>query len=249
MNIGKNKKLIAFVFLLFVGAIIFSLLFLKEDSDEVEIEDVSGELFTNEELGYSLKHPFGWEVEAKRRLNYLNKGIERTEVRDIELIDEESYRQIASMDLIGSSPLVYIDGEIKYVIEKNVYSNKDNLTLRQWYDLGMLVLAFEEGIITEGELIQSTNSRINDDTEIREDDAIFNPWVPRGEDITINGRDVIKFIMPGDYRYEGYQYYVAAVSDYFFVFNFGFGGPVTPREMWSDNDEYVKDMIRSLEIL
>ncbi len=249
MNIEKNKKLFIFVFLLFIGAIIFFVVFFNGDDDEVEKEDVSGEIFVNEEMGYSLKHPFGWEIESKRRLNYLNKGMERAEVKDLDLIDGESYRQIASMDLVGSSPLVYIDGEIKYIIEKNVYPNNNNLTLRQWYDLGMLVLAFEEGIITEGELIQKTNSRINDDIEITEEDGVFNPWVPRGEDIIIGDIDVIKFIMPGDYRYEGYQHYAANIGGYFFVFSFGFGGPVTPREMWNDGDEYVKDMIRSLEIL
>ncbi len=243
----KKSTIIIIVAAIFFLASVF--LFISnrrgvEDDDS----DLLGRTYTNEILGYTMKYPSAWSVEDARNLPYFHSAIENNLDLQTE-IDLSAYRAVSAVNLIGVSPLTYIDGVINYNIEKHTYRNTNNLLPRQWYEIAVLIEAYDAQKISEAEFIRTSNRIIERGGYIEEEENIFDPWMSRGEEKSIGSKDIVIATRVGGNRYDGYQYYITKVGDYIFVFNFGYGGPIIPREMWGRSDTHVKEMIRSLNIL
>ncbi len=244
-----SKKTIIIIvvgaFLLFAGSIF---LFLKNREDGAKNDkDIEGSVYRNEEYRYRMIYPLNWEVEEKRNLSYFYSLSEE----DLPKIEGswDTYKQIFGVDFKGVSPLTYIDGQVDYNIEKIIYPNKNGFTAKQWYELAALVQAWSSEKISEADFIKISKRLIEKKEGIKDSDDVFDPWFSRGEEVEIEGKKVIKASHLGDFRYDGYQYYVLNFQDYIFVFSFGYGGPVVPREMWERSDNHVRNMISSLGAL
>lgn len=219
----------------------------KEKPLEEDVE-VGARVYQNEALGYQLNYPSSWEIREKRDLSYFYP--ERTDITEPQTsINLETYKQIFGVDLVGTSPLNYIDGTIDYNIVKEVYSNLNNFTVRQWYDTAVLFQNYNAQKIKEAEFIKTGNKILEEGAILENKDQIFDPWTPEGKIINIGGKEVLKVTRPGDSRYEGYQYYIVSLSDHIFVFHFGYGGLVVPREMWQRSNNHMKGIIWSLKPL
>ncbi len=209
--------------------------------------DLTGRVYTNEELGYSMNYPHNWEVEEMRTLRYFHPVI--PENSDLQTtIDFSTYRPLFGVNLVGASPLTYIDGVISYNIEKHVYLNNNDFTARQWYEVAVLVENYGAKKISEADFIRISNRLIEREEYISEDERVFDPWMSQGELKKTGKKEFLSATRVGGSRYDGYQYYVVTAGDYVFVFNFGYGGPVIPREMWKRSDGHINDMIRSLTV-
>jgi hypothetical protein len=235
-----------------VAVIFFSLsLYLYLGNREKPLDEdveVGARVYQNKALGYQLNYPPSWEIREKRDLSYFYS--ERTDVTEPQTsINLETYKQMYGVDLIGTSPLNYIDGTINYNIEKEIYPNLNNFTVRQWYDVAVLLQNYNAQKIRESDFIKIGNKILKEGAIVEDKDKIFDPWTPEGEVINIGSKDVLKVIRSGDSRYEGYQYYIVSFSDYIFVFHFGYGGLVVPREMWQRSNNHMKGIIWSLKPL
>ncbi len=243
-----NRLKITIIFILAVTLFLGSVfVYLRRDGRYVDDgPEVEGEHYSNEEYGYSLIYPLGWDVREKET-RAMFPLISRDSLPQFDG-DFETYRQVFRADLEGRSPLTYIEGKIDYSIEKHLYLNTNDFTIRQWYDIAALTDAYSQKKITEGEFIRMSNEVLNRGEVKTSREKIFDPWVSRGEIITVGGKEVLKATSYAKARYDGYQYYITALGDYFFVFRFGYGGAVIPREMWQRSDGHVKNMIRSLRL-
>jgi hypothetical protein len=235
-----------------VAVIFFSLsLYLYLGNREKPLDEdveVGARVYQNKTLGYQLNYPPSWEIREKRDLSYFYP--ERTDLTEPQTsINLETYKQIYGVDLVGTSPLNYIDGTINYNIEKEIYLNLNNLTVRQWYDIAVLLQNYNAQKIRESDFIKTTNKVLKEGAIVEDKDKIFDPWTAEGELINIGNKDVLRVTRPGDSRYEGYQYYILSFSDYIFVFYFGYGGLVVPREMWQRSNNHMKGIIWSLKLL
>lgn len=237
-----KTTLIIVVAILFFSLSLYLYLANKSEPLDEDVE-VGGRVYRNENLGYQMNYPSSWEILEKRNLSSFYPNI-RSEDRPQTTIDLETYNQIFGVDLVGTSPLTYIDGVINYNIEKTVYRNSNNFTVRQWYDVAILLEAYNSQKITETDFIKISNKVLKEGTILEE--KIYDPWTPEGEVIKIGKKDVLKTTRLGDNRYDGYQYYITVFGGYVFVFHFGYGGLVIPREMWQRSDNHVKGIIWSL---
>jgi hypothetical protein len=232
-----------------VAILFFSLslyLYLANRSEPLdENVEIGGRVYRNENLAYEMNYPAPWEIIEKRNLTSFYSDI-RSEDNPQTTINLESYKQIFGIDLVGTSPLTYIDGVINYNIEKNVYRNSNNFTVRQWYDVAVLLEAYNSQKITETDFIKISSKVLKGEGILNE--KIYDPWTPEGEIVKIGSKEVLKTTRLGDNRYDGYQYYVTVLGEYVFVFHFGYGGLVIPREMWERSDNHVRGIIWSLNI-
>jgi hypothetical protein len=239
----KTTLIIVVAVLLFAGSLY---LYVANREELLDEDVVVGErVYRNETLGYEMNYPITWEIEEKRahQTFFPETTGERLPQTSIDL---EAYRQIFGLDLIGTSPLTYIDGVISYNIEKAVYSNENNFSARQWYDIAVLLEAYNIQKISEADFIRMSNKAIEEGF-VAEKDKIFDPWMPEGEVLKVGRKEILRTTRFGDTRYAGYQYYITTFDDYVFVFYFGYGGPVIPREMWQRSDMHVKGIIWSLK--
>ncbi len=240
------------IIILITAALFFSSLFLylinREEHEEEEVELVE-KIYRNEKLGYTISYPEEWEVREVENLSFFHPALVNEDFSQ-KRMDFKTYKQIFGVDFIGTSPLVYIDGNITYNIEKRVYPNINEFTVRQWYDVAAIADARHAQKISSAHFIRKSNRVIESKEGISDDgEKIFDPWMTRGKKMMAGEKEVLKTVRDGDYRYDGYQYYTTSLGDYIFVFRFGYGGPVTPREMWERNNMYIKEMIDSLELL
>lgn len=234
------------IILLVLGSVYLVLRRDRGVEEEVEFDE---RIYQNEELGYAMSFPEEWNIEAidEGDFQFFHPALEEEKLAQEDFLG--MYRQIFGIVLVGASPLTYIDGTINYNIEKHVYSRKEEVTPRQWYDVVALSEAFSSGRISEGNFIRMKNEVLREGREISSEEYVFDPWIPRGEKIRIGNRDVLKVTMPTDRRYDGHQYYIVSEGDYLFVFRFGYGGPILPREIWERATRHVRGMIYSLEVL
>jgi len=235
--------------IIIVAIVFFSLsLYLYLGSREEPLgEDVEigGRVYRNESLGYEMNYPEFWEIREKKNLTSFYSNI-TSEDNPQTTVDLETYKQIFGIDLVGTSPLTYIDGVISYNIEKSVYRNNNNFTVRQWYDIVALLESYNAQKISETDFIKISSKVLKGEEILKE--KVFDPWIPEGEVVKIGNKEVLKTTRFGDNRYDGYQYYITALGEYIFVFHFGYGGLVIPREMWQRNDNHVRGIIWSLKI-
>jgi len=210
--------------------------------------ELGGKTYTNEEIGYVMSYPIDWEVEERTDSELFHPKLD--DGKDLQTeIDLDTFSYIFGTDLVGQSPLTYIEGTINYNIEKRVYLNQNEFTVRQWYDIVALMEAYVSRRISEAEFIRISNEVVDKGYITSEREKIFDPWIPKGEITEIGKKDVLKTTRIGDHRYNGYQYYLISVDDYIFVFSFGYGGAVIPREMWSRSDRHIREMIRTLKMI
>jgi len=215
----------------------------KEEDDDIYV----GEVYESEEFGYSIIYPREWELNEDVTLSFFHHAL-REDYYSQRKIDFNTYYQVSGVNFSGKSPLVYIDGEIGYNIEKRVYININLFTARQWYDVAATADARDDGKISSADFIRRTN-QIIEEGDVQEDrEKIFDPWMTQGHEIKVGDKNVLKVTKEGDHRYDGYQYYIFSYGRYIFVFRFGYGGPVLPREMWHRNDNHVKEIIASMEL-
>lgn len=245
-----RKSLIIFSAVIILLSFASLYLFLRERRAAKEDVDFEGRTYRNEVYGYRMYFPLGWEIEEKeeRKFSFFHSALENEKFSENREF-WNTYKQDFGINLVGVSPLTHIDGEINYNIEKHIYLNENNFTLRQWYNLAALAEAFSSAKISEGDFIRTRNSIMEEDVEADDIEEVFDPWMPRGEVIQVGNKDVLKTTFPRAHRYQGYQYYIFPFKDYFFVFHFGYGGPVIPRDMWQRSDRHIKDMIKSLQPL
>jgi hypothetical protein len=243
--VTKQKTILIIV----IAILFFSLslyLYLGNRTEPLDEDvEVGSRVYRNENLSYEMNYPASWEIREKRSLTSFYSNI-RSEDNPQTTIDLKTYDQIFGVDLVGTSPLTYIDGVINYNIEKNVYQNSSNLTVRQWYDIAVLLEAYSTQKLTETDFIKISSKVLKGEEILKE--RIYDPWTPEGEIIKIGNKDVLKTTRLGDNRYDGYQYYITALGEYIFVFYFGYGGLVIPREMWQRSDNHVRGIIWSLNI-
>jgi hypothetical protein len=192
-----------------------------------------------------MNYPLSWEIREKRNLTSFYSNTRNEEILQT-TINLDTYNQIFGVDLVGTSPLTYIDGVINYNIEKDVYRNSNNFTVRQWYDIAVLLEAYNSQKISETDFIKISSKVLNEEDILKE--RIYDPWIPEGKIIKIGDKDVFETTRLGDNRYDGYQYYITVLGDYVFVFQFGYGGLVIPREMWQRSANHVRGIIWSLNI-
>ncbi len=209
--------------------------------------EVGSRVYRNENLGYEINYPASWEIREKRNLvsfylDMISGDIPQT------TINLETYNQVFGIDLVGTSPLTYIDGVINYNIEKTIYRNHNNFTARQWYDIAVLLEAYTVQRISEADFIKISSKILREGEIFKEKERIFDPWTPEGKVIKIGNKDVLETTRLGDNRYDGYQYYITALGDYIFVFHFGYGGLVIPREMWQRSHNHIRGIIWSLKV-
>ncbi len=245
-----SKKRIALILVtafLFFSASVFLFFRDGDDVDESSPEP-GGRTYTNEEIGYVMGYPIDWEVREIAGSELFHPKID--DGKDLQTeIDLDTYSYIFGTDLVGQSPLTYIDGTINYNIEKRVYLNQNGFTVRQWYEIVALIEAYVSRKISEAEFIRISNEVINEGYIVSEREKIFDPWIPRGEIMKVGEKDVLETTRIGDHRYDGYQYYLTSVDDYIFVFSFGYGGVVIPREMWTRSDRHIREMIKTLKMI
>ncbi len=239
-----KTTLIIVVAILFFSLSLYLYLGNREEPLDEDVE-IGARVYRNENLSYEMNYPATWEIREKRNLTSFYSNI-RNEESPQTTINLDTYNQIFGIDLVGTSPLTYIDGVINYNIEKAVYLNSNNFTVRQWYDIAVLLEAYNSQKISETDFIK-ISSRVLREEEISKE-RIYDPWTPEGKIIKIGNKDVLKTNRLGDNRHDGYQYYIIAYGEYIFVFHFGYGGIVIPREMWQRSDNHLKGIIWSLNI-
>jgi len=246
----SRKKIIIFsgIIILFILASLY--IVLRRDDDPGEEMEIGDRVYHNEELGYAMNFPTGWNVEEieSRDLDLFHDALSEERILEDDFF-RNNYSQAFGINLVGDSPLTHIDGTISYNIKKHVYLNREGFSLREWYDIAVLAEAFSSGRIRESVFIRTRRQILEEERDLPSEKYIYDPWMPRGKIVDIAGRDALKVTFPGDRRYEGYQYYITLVDDYIFVFHFGYGGPVVPREMWERTARHVEGMIYSIEVL
>ena len=240
----KTTLIIVVAGTLFLGSLF---LYLRSGDDSYEEEELRGRIYRNEEVGYEMNYPAGWEVEERKDFSFFHSAIDNKDFLRMG-VDLDNYMEISGISLVGSSPLTYIDGTIDYNIEQGVYFNKDELTVRQWYDIAVLMEAYHVQKIGEADFIRIRNTIIREGEVKEEREKVFDPWVSRGSLIKVGRKEVLKATWISGHRYDGFQYYITSVGDYIFVFHFGYGGVVTPREMWQRSDRHIREMLNSLRV-
>jgi len=240
----KTTLIIVVAGVFFLGSLF---LYLRSGEDDYEEEELRGRIYRNEDFGYEMSYPTGWEVREKRDLSFFHPAIDNKDFLRMG-VDLDNYIEISGISLVGSSPLTYIDGTIDYNIEQSAYFNKDALTVRQWYDIAVLMEAYHTQKIGEADFVRMRNTIIGEGEIKEERGRVFDPWISRGSSIKVGRKEVLKTTWAGGHRYDGFQYYITSIDDYIFVFYFGYGGTVTPREMWQRSDRHVKEMINSLRV-
>lgn len=225
-------------------------LFLYLRGDRNDYEDgveLTERAYRNEDFGYGMNYPSEWEIREKRSLSFFHPAMDKGDFIKT-VINVDAYKEVFGLDLIGRSPLTYIDGTIDYNIEQSVYLNENDFSVRQWYDIAVLAEAYSAQKISGAELVVMYNEVVREGGIVNHKEKIFDPWISQGEVIRIQRKEVLKTTQMGDHRYAGYQYYITPVDDYIFVFRFGYGGAVVPREMWQRSDRHVREMIGSLKV-
>ena len=243
MSKSKLTLIAVIALIFFLGSL---LLFLTQrDSLFGGAPEVSGRSYRNENLGYVMTYPYEWEIREDDGEFYFHPLFANDNLPETEE-EWDSYRSNMQITLEGRSPLTYIDGEVRYDIEKTIYLNNNDFEVRKWYDLAAIAEAFFAQKIGEAEFIRLRREIIDNGKLSESNHHVFDPWMSRGNILDVNGRDVLKVVRNGDYQHDGYQYYITQFEDYIFVFHFGYGGPVIPREMWQRSNLHVIDMITSL---
>ncbi len=250
----KNKIAIILLFVTIFFLISFFFFLIRNNDNDSYRESPEkeilweGTVYQNSDLGYFFIYPEDWRIEEKEDLSLFHPSLENSNFLENN-IDMKTYEKIFSVNIRGDSSLVYIDGVLQYDIEKDIYLNKNNLTARQWYDIAAIGKAQEEEKITKADFIRKTNSVIERGWIEDERGRVFNPWMPRGNNLKIGKQRIVKTKIPSNGFYEGYQYYILNFKNYILVFSFGYGGVTVPREMWQKNDNYIKDIIQTLGTL
>ncbi len=241
----KKTLIIITAGLFFLGSVF---LYLRSGSDDHEEDtELTERAYRNEDFGYGMNYPSGWDIREKRSLSYFHSALEENDLLAT-TIDLSTYEEVFGIDLVGSSPLTYIDGSVDYNIEQSVYLNKNDFSAKQWYNIAALAEAHSIRKISGAELIAMSNEVVQRGSISDQKEKVFDPWISRGDLIRIQGKEVLKTTQIGDHRYAGYQHYITPVDDYIFVFRFGYGGAITPREMWQRSDRHVREMIGSLKV-
>ncbi len=217
----------------------------REKVKEEALENIPLNIFVNDKLGYEFGYPLEWHERELDDGNYIHSAFNNENISEVD-VDWRSYEQTFRSAFVGFADFVYIDGAMEYQIEHHVYRNHNELSLSQWYELFVLVEAFNAEKITEAQLIRKI-SKITEGGSIANYDKIFDPWTPRGNVLKIGNKDVLKVTLAGNHRYEGFQYYILSHNNYFFVFSFGYGDRATNRNQWHKNDRGVKNMIKTLK--
>ena len=237
--------IIAIITILILGSLLLSS---KDDADIInnKLDVATLKEYRNEQYGYRFFHVQGWEEREKDIRGYFHSSLNNTSNLSEIDIDWNTYRQVVNTSFLGNLEFVNRERRQDYLIDHYLYENTNNLTLKQWYDLFVLAEALYSRRITEGEFIRVGNYIIDKEVSLNNELNLYDPWAPRGKFLEINNRPVLKAIFPGDYRYNGYQYYIAAHNNYFLVFRFGYGGLYSTREMWKENDANVKIMLKTI---
>jgi len=240
----KVVLIVIFAVLLFVLSVF---LYLQSRSSAVDPSELDGRVYRNERFSYAMNYPYEWEIEEREGGDYFHQTAFSRELPAMGF-DWGTYRSEFGSELQGASPLTYIDGTVDYNIEKRIYPNINEFTLQQWYNLAVLAEALSSQKMSESRFVRLTRELI-ENRSLSDKEGVFDPWMSRGSVIKIGNRDVLKATRVGDHQYDGYQYYIFRYDEHIFVFHFGFGGPVIPREMWERSDRFVKEMILSLRDL
>ncbi len=237
MKKQKVILIVLFAVIFFIGSLYFYLQSREEVTSDYDW-DGEGRDYINEDIGYKMKYPITWIMREREDLTSFYSFREE---RDLQTsIDLSTYDQFFSIDLVGRSPLTYIDGDINYDIKKGVYLNSNEFTVRQWYDVVVLLEAYTSRKISEGEFTKLSNEVLKEGSLVTKEAGIFDPWTPRGDVVNVGGKDVLMVTRPARTRYDGYQYYIVSLEDNIFVFYFGYGGLVLPREMWHRSDMHIR---------
>ncbi len=244
------KKIITIIGLLTAAILLTFFLFSlneKKDISDKEPEEERLEYY-NEKYGYKLSYNNEWETRERENLTHFhsllnNKNLPSTHV------NWTTYVQGSSTIFSSFSSFDYIEGAREYQIDHQVYPNPHNLTVRQWYDLFVITEALHSKRITEGDFIRKSKNIIEEQVEIDIKEGLYDPWSPKGEIFKIDRKDVLKVVLPGDYRYSGYQHYILLFNNYFLVFKFGYGGTTTNRDLWKKNNEEIIKIIKSITLI
>lgn len=247
----KQKPVILIIiFILLLST--FFLIFLKNKNErDEELDKTVGETlleYRNEKYGYKLNYSTNWQVREKENFNYFHSLLSNKNL-PITHVNWNTYLQGSSIIFSSFSDFTYIEGTREHQIEHHVYPNPHNLSISEWYNLFIITEALHSQRITEADFIRKSKNIIEKGEEIKEEDSLYDPWTPKGEIIKIDKKDVLKTTLPGDYRHNGYQYYILLFNNYFLVFKFGYGGATTNRDLWKSNNEDIIKMIRSIRPL
>ncbi len=242
----SKKRLILIVVIVLLVITFIALLARDKSEEEVVTDDENLEKFINSSFKYSFDYPSEWEVRERDNVHYFHPLLSRTDPPEID-INWGTYRQIYRTTFVGLSGFTHIDGLQEYHIEHGVYHNNNNFTLRQWYDIFILTEAVYTRRITQAEFIRTSRGIMSDHNRISSSLNLYDPWTPREEILTIGDHTVLKTRLAGDYRYDGYQYYIVLLNNNFLVFSFGYGGASASREVWGKASEGVKTIINTIE--
>lgn len=244
-----KKIIIITASILSIALLVFFLLSSDDKNKSSDkTEDNEMQEYYNEKYGYKLNYNKDWETRERDNLNHFHSLLNNRNLPST-TVNWSTFLQGSSTIFSSFSDFNYIEGVREYQIEHHVYPNPHNLSARQWYDLFVLTEALHTQRITEGDFIRKSKSIIEENKEISIEDGIYDPWSPKGEVIRIDRKDVLKVILPGDYRHSGYQHYIVLFNNYFLVFKFGYGGTSANRSLWKNSNEEIIKMIKSITLL